>query len=210
MHFLNRANHAKSRCKRRKAFLLRRFCKILIHVCPLIVLPVGCGIQILSRIADQSQFLAPHLRMCALVIRRLLKNRGNLLIAFLFCDLRKKSIAVSRLRLPCKCCFQILFRLCSCILVHRILHFFTRSLAPTLCSNFWLQLIVLALPYCASMPDPSKFIYPAGNLFDGFFLFPQTRSSNISGVFPACIAMCGSGAAFSSSQTRKSIFFCVM
>ena len=97
MHFLNRANHAKSRCKRRKAFLLRRFCKILIHVCPLIVLPVGCGIQILSRIADQSQFLAPHLRMCALVIRRLLKNRGNLLIAFLFCDLRKKSIAVSRL-----------------------------------------------------------------------------------------------------------------
>lgn len=152
--------------------------------------------------------------MCALVIRRLLKNRGNLLIAFLFCDLRKKSIAVSLPVIPRKRCFQILFRLCSGILVHRTLHFFTRSLALTLCSNFWLQLLFLLftptsgfsfllrlllqllasafcscflpqpfipaccscllflpLPYCASMPDPSKFISPAGNFLTSFSLF---------------------------------------
>ena len=187
-------------------------------------------------------------------------------------------------------------------------------LASAFCSDFSFLLLFLlfvpaycscSLPYCASIPDPSKFIYSAGNLFDSSFpvpasfcfccfclfsffayffqpvvsllgsfpayffqsavccfvsfpfnffhpvvcsdrflsaysclilsgspfslflavpacclfrslgaptgkIFPQACSSNISAIFPIFIAMSGSGAAFSSSQTRNSIFLCVM
>ena len=41
-------------------------------------------------------------------------------------------------------------------------------------SCFCSCLLFLPLPYCASIPDLSKFIYPAGNLFDSSFPVPAS------------------------------------
>ena len=117
MMLLNGSHAPEFGSQLREAFFLRSLGKAVVHVCPLVVFPIGGSRQILGRITNAPQFLEPQLRMLLLVVCRFGKESGNLFKTFLFCLGSKIGIFVPGLRFAGKSLPEILFRLGTCILV---------------------------------------------------------------------------------------------
>ena len=74
-------HQAEARGQLREALFLGGFGKTLVHIRPLIVLPLGGSEKILSSVADPVQLLKPELSMLLLVLGGLEKQSSDLLIA---------------------------------------------------------------------------------------------------------------------------------
>ena len=94
MRLLNRANGSELSCQIREALFLRILSHALIHISPLVVLTLGCGLQIGLCVALQSQMTEPELGMFLLVVRRLLEESRNLLKSLLLGHGREESILI--------------------------------------------------------------------------------------------------------------------
>ena len=111
MVLLNLCYHAELDGQRRKAFFLGLLGKALVHIRPLVILAFCGGEQVFGRVAQQSQLLEPHLGVFLLVVRRLLEDGCDLLIALLLGSAGEKGVFVSGLALTHKCGEEVAFGL---------------------------------------------------------------------------------------------------
>ena len=127
---LDGSHHAELLGQQREAFLVGRLCEAIVHVCPLIVLALGSSQQVVCCGAYAAQLLEPKLGVFLLVVGCAGEDFRHLLQSLLLGHRGEVGIFVTRLRLPGKCCLQVLLSLSALILV-------THSLSL----SFWLNVI---------------------------------------------------------------------
>lgn len=92
MLLLDLCHHGEQCCDLREALFFGLLGHAGVHLCPLVVLTACCHVQTSQGIGDRAaaQQLEPDLCVLLLIAGGLLKDRGQLLVAFFFAMLAKK------------------------------------------------------------------------------------------------------------------------
>ena len=143
---LDLCHHGEQCCDLREALFFGLLSHAGVHLGPLVVLTACCHVQTSQGIGDRAaaQQLEPDLCVLLLIAGGLLKDRGQLLVAFFFCHAGKEGVLVACLALACKRFHQI------------FLGFGTLQFHDALLSKTDLL---------SGSTDPGSIIQPGGNFF---------------------------------------------
>ena len=109
MLLLDLCHHGEQGCDLVEALFLGLLGHAGVHLGPLVVLTACCHVQTSQGIGDRAaaQQLEPDLCVLLLIAGGLLKDRGQLLVAFLFGHAGKESVLIACLALTGKCFHQV-------------------------------------------------------------------------------------------------------